>query len=132
MRPHESLAKLLVYSRDLLTEIEEETGQSTGFRAVGSLAIAHSRDRFEELKRLAAMNNGFGITRVHLVTADEIASLYPLINKDGLIGGTWVPTDGMASPVDVVAAFIRGGARPGGPLPRGCGGSPPSTRRTAA
>ena len=108
VRPHESLAKLLVYARDLLTEIEEETGQSTGFRAVGSLAIAHSRDRFEELKRLAAMNNGFGLTKVHLVTAEEIASLYPLINKDGLIGGTWVPTDGMASPVDVVAAFIRG------------------------
>ena len=108
VRPHESLAKLLVYARDLLTEIEEETGQSTGFRAVGSLAIAHSRDRFEELKRLAAMNNGFGLTKVHLVTADEIASLYPLINKDGLIGGTWVPTDGRASPVDVVAAFIRG------------------------
>ena len=54
------------------------------------------------------MNNGFGLTKVHLVTAEEIASLYPLINKDGLIGGTWVPTDGMASPVDVVAAFIRG------------------------
>ena len=108
VRPHESLAKLLVYARDLLTEIEEETGQSTGFRAVGSLAIAHSRDRFEELKRLAAMNNGFGLTTVHLVTAEEIASLYPIINKDGLIGGTWVPTDGMASPVDVVAAFVRG------------------------
>jgi len=108
VRPHESLAKLLVYARDLLTELEEETGQSTGFRAVGSLAIAHSRDRFEELKRLAAMNNGFGLTKVHLVTAEEIASLYPLINKDGLIGGTWVPTDGRASPVDVVAAFIRG------------------------
>ena len=108
VRPNESLAKLLVYARDLLTEIEEETGQSTGFRAVGSLAIAHSRDRFEELKRLAAMNNGFGLTKVHLVTAEEIASLYPLINKDGLIGGTWVPTDGRASPVDVVAAFIRG------------------------
>ena len=108
VRPHESLAKLLDYSRRLLTEIEEETGQSTGFRAVGSLAIAHSRDRFEELKRLAAMSNGFGITRVHLVTADEIASLHPLIDKEGLIGGTWVPTDGTASPVDVVAAFVRG------------------------
>ena len=83
-------------------------GQSTGFRAVGSLAIAHHRDRFEELKRLAAMNNGFGITRVHLVTADEIASLYPIINKEGLVGGTWVPTDGIASPVDVVAALVRG------------------------
>ena len=108
VRPHESLARLLDYSRRLLTEIEEETGQSTGFRAVGSLAIAHSADRFEELKRLAAMSNGFGITRVELVTAEEIASLYPLINKEGLIGGTWVPTDGMASPVDVVAALVRG------------------------
>lgn len=108
VRPDESLAQLADYSRRLLFELEEETGQATGFRQVGSLAVAHAADRFEELKRLASMNNGFGSTRVEMVTAEEIGSLYPPIETAGLLGGTWVPTDGMASPVDVVAAFIRG------------------------
>ena len=108
VRPNESLAKLADYSRRILTGIEEETGQATGFRAVGSLAIAHGRDRFEELKRLASMNNGFGVTRVEMVTAEEIGALFPPIDTSGLLGGTWVATDGVASPVDVVAAFVKG------------------------
>ena len=113
VRPSESVAKLADYSRRILTEIEAETGQGTGFRPVGSLAIAHGRDRFEELRRLASMNNGFGVTRVEMVTAEEIGSLYPPIRTDGLLGGTWVATDGTASPVDVVTAFVKG-ARGGG------------------
>ena len=50
MRANESQARLCQYSMRLLPEIEAETGQSTGFRQVGSLSIAHSEDRFQELK----------------------------------------------------------------------------------
>ena len=62
------------YSMSLLAELEAETGQSTGFRQVGSLSVAHSHDRFEELKRVAAMNNAFGVPRVDTVTAEEIVA----------------------------------------------------------
>ena len=44
MRANESHARLCEYSMRLLHELEEETGQSTGFRQVGSLSIAHSED----------------------------------------------------------------------------------------
>ena len=64
MRANESHARLAEYSMSLLRELEEETGQATGFRQVGSLSIAHSQDRFEELKRVASMNNAFGVTQV--------------------------------------------------------------------
>jgi 4-methylaminobutanoate oxidase (formaldehyde-forming) len=113
MRANESHAKLCEYSMRLIGELEEETGQSTGFRQVGSLSIAHSEARFEELKRVAAMNNAFGVTRVDIVTVDEIRSLYPLLETQGLIGGSWVAQDGHASPVDVVAAFIKGARQRG-------------------
>ena len=59
MRANESHARLCEYSMAVLTELEAETGQSTGFKQVGSLTIAHSKARFEELKRVAAMNNAF-------------------------------------------------------------------------
>lgn len=108
MRANESHARLCEYSMRLIHELEEETGQSTGFRQVGSLSIAHSEARFEELKRVAAMNNAFGVTRVDMVTVEEIRSLYPLLETEGLIGGSWVAQDGHASPVDVVTAFIKG------------------------
>ena len=64
MRANESHARLCEYSMAVLTELEAETGQSTGFKQVGSLTIAHSAARFEELKRVAAMNNVNVITRV--------------------------------------------------------------------
>ncbi len=44
-------ARLCQYSMSLLRELEEETGQSTGFKQVGSLSVAHSVARFEELNK---------------------------------------------------------------------------------
>ena len=113
MRANESHAKLCEYSMAVLSELEAETGQSTGFRQVGSLSIAHSVARFEELKRVAAMNNAFGVTRVDIVTPEEIKSLYPLLKTSDLLGGSWVAQDGQGSPVDIVQAFIKGARKHG-------------------
>lgn len=108
MRANESHARLCEYSMAVLKELEQETGQATGFTQVGSLSIAHSEARFEELKRVAAMNNAFGVTQVDIVTPDEMKKLYPLLETSDLLGGSWVSQDGYASPVDVTAAFVKG------------------------
>ena len=108
MRANDTQAKMCEYAMGLLATLEEETGQATGFRQVGSLSIAHHEDRFSELKRVAAMNNAFGITRVDVVTVEEIKSLYPIVETKDLLGGVWVPQDGQASPVDITTAFIKG------------------------
>jgi len=108
MRANRTQAKMCEYAMGLLGELERETGQATGFRQVGSLTLAHSKDRFSELKRVAAMNNAFGITRVDVVTVEEIKSLYPMVKSDDLLGGLWVAQDGQASPVDITTAFIKG------------------------
>ncbi|MFT5657814.1 MAG: glycine cleavage system aminomethyltransferase T/glycine [Gammaproteobacteria bacterium] len=108
MRANESHAKLCEYSMAVLTELEQETGQSTGFKQVGSLTIAHSAARFEELKRIAAMNNAFGVTRVDMVTPQEAKAIYPFLKTDDLLGASWVEQDGTASPVDVTMSFIKG------------------------
>ena len=108
VRASESLARLIGGTHEMLTELEQETGQSTGLRRVGSLAIAHSRDRLDELKRVAAMNNAFGVAEVEIITPQEIVDLFPLLERKGLLGGSWVARDGYVSPVDVTAAFIKG------------------------
>jgi len=108
MRANESHARLCEYSMAVLTELEAETGQSTGFKQVGSLTIAHSKARFEELKRVAAMNNAFGVTRVDMITAEEAKSIYPYLETGDLLGASWVAQDGTASPVDVTMSFVKG------------------------
>ena len=113
VRANESHARLTEYSMNLLHELEQETGQSTGFRQVGSLSIAHTEDRWEELRRVAAMNNAFGVTQVDLVTAEEIANLFPLVKTDDLIGGTFVEHDGKGNPIEVTMAFVKGARQRG-------------------
>jgi 4-methylaminobutanoate oxidase (formaldehyde-forming) len=113
MRANESQARLCEYSMAVLTELEQETGQSTGFKQVGSLSIAHSVARFEELKRVASMNNAFGVTQVDIVTPDEIKALYPFVETGDLLGGSWVAQDGTASPVDVTSSFVKGARQRG-------------------
>ena len=49
------------YSRDLYARLEAETGHSTGFRAVGHLSLATSRERQDALRREAAWMHGFGV-----------------------------------------------------------------------
>ena len=108
MRANESHARLCEYSMAVLTELEAETGQSTGFKQVGSLTIAHSKARFEELRRVAAMNNAFGVTQVDMITAEEAKSIYPYLETGDLLGASWVAQDGTASPVDVTMSFVKG------------------------
>jgi glycine cleavage system aminomethyltransferase T/glycine/D-amino acid oxidase-like deaminating enzyme len=113
MRANESHARLCEYSMAVLGELEQETGQSTGFKQVGSVTIAHSVARFEELKRVASMNNAFGVTQVDMVTPDEIKALYPFVETADLLGGSWVAQDGTASPVDITSAFVKGARQRG-------------------
>ncbi len=113
VRANESHAKLAEYSMRLLHELEEETGQSTGFRQVGSLSIAHSEHRWEELRRVASMNNAFGVTRVDVVTQEEVRNLFPLIDHSGIIGGTFVEHDGKGNPIEITNAFIKGARQRG-------------------
>jgi 4-methylaminobutanoate oxidase (formaldehyde-forming) len=113
MRANESQARLCEYSMAVLTELEQETGQSTGFKQVGSLSIAHSVARFEELKRIASMNNAFGVTQVDMITPDEVKALYPFVETGDLLGASWVAQDGTASPVDVTSSFVKGARQRG-------------------
>ena len=108
VRASESHARLAEYSMRLLADIEAETGHATGFRQVGSLSIAHAEGRWRELRRVAASNNAFGVTRVDVVTPEEIGGLFPLVDTAGLLGGTFVAHDGKADPTGVTTAFVKG------------------------
>src|SRR6201997_1724943 len=69
------------YSRDLYTRLQQETGHSTGFRAVGHLSLACTPQRQEALRREAAWMHGFGVDDTE-ISASEIAALWPLARTD--------------------------------------------------
>lgn len=96
-----------MYTRDLYSRLEEETGQSTGFRPVGFIEVAADPDRLEEYRRVAAFNRLVGL-EVHEISPAEIARMFPLADTSDLLAGFYVPGDGRVNPVDVTMALAKG------------------------
>ena len=102
-----SLTKLATYSARLFEELEDETGQATGLRLPGSIAVADNEERWEETLRGATMAEAFGVeTRV--IDLDELSALWPLVRTDDLVGALYIPRDGQTSPVDTTMALAKG------------------------
>ena len=107
LRTSINMTKLAKYTSELYRELENETGQATGYRQCGSLSIATNAERLEELDRSASMAKVFDL-EVRRVNIDEIAERYPLINRDGILGGIHIPSDGYANAVDICQALAKG------------------------
>jgi glycine cleavage system T protein len=102
-----NLTRLAQYTAQLYSGLEAETGQATGFKQTGSLAVAQTPARLEELKRGASMARSFGL-EVDILTAGEAQGLWPLLESRDLVGGIYLPKDGQTNPVDTTQALARG------------------------
>ncbi len=107
LRATQNLTRLAQYTTTLLQELEAETGQATGFKQTGSLAIANNAERFEELKRGASMAKCFGL-EVEVIGPGEAAELWPLMNASDLVGAVYLPGDGQTNPTDTTQAYAKG------------------------
>ena len=107
LRQSINMTQLARYTAELYRGLEAETGQATGYRQCGSISLATTADRIEELKRNASMAKTFGLP-VHVVNPGEIRSLYPLVNLDDVLGGIHIPSDGYANAVDITQALAKG------------------------
>ncbi len=107
LRATQNLTRLAQYTTTLLQELEAETGQATGFKQTGSLAVANNAERFEELKRGASMAKCFGL-EVEVITPREAADLWPLMNASDLVGAVYLPGDGQTNPTDTTQAYAKG------------------------
>ena len=100
------------YTLELYGSLEEETGLSTGYKAVGMLEYATSPSRLEERRRIAAFDRFFGVP-MEEISSEKIKELWPLANTDDILAGFFTHTDGRVNPVDVTMALAKG-ARMGG------------------
>ena len=106
LRGSSTLTKLAKYSAALLPELEAETGLSTGYRQNGSLSLALSEERLEELKRQATMGKVWGVEAT-MVSPAEARAKHPLIDLKGVTGALWIPANGQADPANVAQALAK-------------------------
>ncbi len=107
-----SLTKMMMSSVELYRTLGAEVGLETGWREVGSLRLASSRERMEELARQAGWAKTFGLP-LELISATEAAELFPPMSTGGVLGAAYLPTDGYVDPSQLTFALAEGARRGG-------------------
>lgn len=107
LRGSVNMTRLAKYSADLYVGLEAETGIATGMRQVGSISVALTTARREELLRQATTARIFGID-VAEISAAEVKAMYPHLNVDGVVGAVHLPLDGQCDPANIAMALAKG------------------------
>jgi glycine cleavage system aminomethyltransferase T/glycine/D-amino acid oxidase-like deaminating enzyme len=107
-----SLTKMMMESVDLYRSLETEVGLETGWHEVGSLRLASSPERMEEISRQAGWAKTFGLP-LELVSARDALELFPPMSVDGVLGAAFLPTDGYIDPSQLTFALAEGARRRG-------------------
>jgi len=107
-----NLTKLARYTAELYARLEAETGQATGFRRTGSVSIATTAARFEELRRGASMAKTFGLD-VEVISPTQVRELWPLLEAGDVVGGVYLPGDGQTNPTDTTMALAKAARQAG-------------------
>ena len=118
LRSSASITKVLKYSVDLYKGLAAETGLDTGWKMTGCLRLATTPDRWTEFKRLATTAKSFGM-EMDLIGPDEVKRMWPLMDVSDLIGASWLPTDGQASPSDITQSLAKGARMHGARIEEG-------------
>ncbi|MBX3566522.1 MAG: FAD-dependent oxidoreductase [Rhizobiaceae bacterium] len=107
LRSSASITRVLKYSVDLYRALKDETGLETGWKMTGCLRLATNQDRWTEYRRLATTAKSFGM-EMHLISPEEVKRMWPLMDVSDLVGASWLPTDGQASPSDITQSLAKG------------------------
>jgi glycine cleavage system T protein len=107
LRGSANMTRLAKYSADLYVKLAAETGVETGMRQVGSISVALTEARHEELLRQATVARIFDV-EVHEISPAEAKAAYPHLNIEGVVGAVALPLDGQCDPANIAMALAKG------------------------
>ena len=101
----------MMESVDLYRAIGDEVGLETGWREVGSLRLASSAERMEEISRQAGWAKTFGLPARPDLRPRTAQELFPPMSTEGVLGAAYLPTDGYVDPSQLTFALAAGARR---------------------
>src|SRR5436305_1665644 len=107
-----SLTRMMTSSVELYRTLGEQVGLETGWREVGSLRLASSEERMEELARQAGWAKTFGLP-LELISTQEAQQLFQPMSTEGVLGAAYLPSDGYIDPSQLTLALAEGARRGG-------------------
>jgi len=107
-----ALTRINMASVELYRRLHDDTGLDPGWRQVGSLRLASSRQRLLELRCQVGWARTFGLP-LTLISAGDAGDLFPLMSLDGVEGAAYLATDGRIDPASLATALAAGARQRG-------------------
>ena len=106
LRGSVSLTRMMMYSVELYRSLD------CGWVECGGLRLACSPERLEETRRQAGWASTFGLP-LEMISASDAVEKFPLMVGDGVLGASWLGTDGYLDPSLLTYALVDGARRGG-------------------
>src|SRR5258706_8821186 len=101
-----NVAKLQEYTIKLYKEIEEASGQSCSIHITAGVDLAGTPERMDFLKVACARARYLGLD-MEMITIEEAAKLFPLLDKKHFVGALYNPLEGHVDPAGVTQAYAK-------------------------
>ncbi|SMF19524.1 4-methylaminobutanoate oxidase (formaldehyde-forming) [Xaviernesmea oryzae] len=118
LRASQNMTRLAKYSADLYVRLEAETGIATGMKQNGSMTVALTAERREEIYRQASLARAFDID-VREISPEEAKALYPHLNIGDVKAAVHLPLDGQCDPANIAMALAKGARQNGAAIIEG-------------
>uniref|UniRef100_UPI0037E72A67 dimethylglycine dehydrogenase, mitochondrial n=1 Tax=Semicossyphus pulcher TaxID=241346 RepID=UPI0037E72A67 len=105
--PGINVKKIHYDSIKLYETLEAETGQAVGFHQPGSVRIASTAARVDEMKYQMTRTH-WHVTQQYLIGPEKVHELFPLLNIDKVLAGLYTPEDGHIDPYSLTMALAAG------------------------
>uniref|UniRef100_A0A8C4DBX8 Dimethylglycine dehydrogenase n=1 Tax=Dicentrarchus labrax TaxID=13489 RepID=A0A8C4DBX8_DICLA len=105
--PGINLKKVHYDSIKLYESLEAETGQAVGFHQPGSVRIASTAARVDEM-RYQMTRTHWHVTQQYFIGPEKVHELFPLLNIDKVLAGLYTPGDGHIDPYSLTMALAAG------------------------
>jgi sarcosine oxidase subunit beta len=105
---HSHKAKIWLCQRsiEIFSTWEEKYGDDIWWSQGGYIFLAYTKEHQDLLFETVKLQKSYGLN-ISYVDADKIKELIPGINENELLGGTYSPEDGNASPLLSLHSFFR-------------------------
>jgi glycine cleavage system T protein len=118
LRASQNMTRLAKYSADLYVKLEAETGVATGMRQVGSITVALTEERKQEIYRQASLARAFDVD-VREISPAEVKRMYPHLNVSDVVAAVHLPLDGQCDPANIAMALAKGARQRGATIAEG-------------
>ena len=118
LRASQNMTRLAKYSADLYVKLEAETGIGTGMKQNGSMTVALTEERKQEIYRQASLARAFNVD-VREISPEEAKAMYPHLNVGDIKAAVHLPLDGQCDPANIAMALAKGARQNGATIIEG-------------